>query len=184
MAATAHDKVSSAWIAKSDSQAKLTLSQMQRYVRRALLDHDWVWFARDVAARHGVDTRSPIAVANFVRDFVARVVHFSPDPVGIENITPPAEHLEALQDALDVGGSGFIIGDCDDAATLSAALAGAFGVPARFTIRAFDWGRGPSPFQHVFTTLLPRGGAPVDVDTTRDAQHFPPKIQREFSIMV
>lgn len=174
----------SAWIATSDSQAKLTLSQMQKYVRRAMLDHGWVWFARELAAKHGVDTRNPSAVAHWVRDFVARVIQFSPDPVGIENITPPAEHMDELQDALEPGGAGYIIGDCDDAATLSAALAGVFGVPSRFTIRAFDWGRGVSPYQHVFTTLLPRGGSPVECDTTRDAQKFPPKIQREFSIIV
>lgn len=175
----------SRWLIRSDDQAKMTLQQMRQLVNAALQSHSWVWFARALVANTGaVDSRSPSTIALAIRDYLRQRLHYAPDPVGIENLTPPLEHMAQLQAAEAAGPGGYVVGDCDDAATLSAAIAGAVGIPSTFTIRAFDWGKGPSPFQHVFTTLYPRDGNPVVVDTTRNAQKFPPKVQREFTVQV
>lgn len=167
------------WVVRSDDQAKATLTQMQRMVRAVLGNHDWLLFARGIQVNAGVDMRNAGAMAYVVRDYVSRRLRFVRDPVGIESLTPPMVHMRALERT-----RGAIAGDCDDAATLSAALALAVGIPATYTIVAFDWKRGPTPYQHVFTTLYPKGAPPLKCDTTRNAQKFPPKVARTLTITV
>lgn len=178
---TAPAAINAGWVIRSDTQARLTLAEMRKSVISALGNQDWLLFARGVIIRSGAPSRDAQAMAYAIRDYVARHLKFVRDPVGIENLTRPVDHMRQLEQA---GPSGYILGDCDDAATLSAALAGAVGIPSTFTVLAFDWGRGASPYQHVFTTLYPPKGRPVVCDTTRDAQKLPPKVARRFTIKV
>lgn len=170
-----------AWVARTDSAARSTLRRMRESVRRAVADVDFQLWARNVIQRTGANLRDPHGIAHAVRDFVASHLTFVRDPYGLESIAPPHAHMAALRQY------GRIAGDCDDAATLAAALGQALGLRAAFTVEAFDWGRGPSPYQHVYTTLLsPHPSRPwaVKVDTTRDAQALPPKVQRRLSVLV
>jgi hypothetical protein len=50
-----------------------------------------------------------------------------------------------------------VLGDCDDASSLSAAIAGAVGIRSAIEARAF-WAPY-APYQHVVTTLFPATGS-------------------------
>lgn len=165
------------FILRSDAQAKLTLSRMRELVRAAIQNDSFVTWARAEMMRYSgsaIERRDWQAVARGVRDYVARSIRFAPDPVGIESLTSPLVHQKLLSAP---GRISPLIGDCDDAATLAAALGMAVGIPATFTVRAFF--KPDNPFQHVLTTLTPRNGSPVECDTTRDAQRLPPIATRE-----
>jgi hypothetical protein len=146
--------------------AKSTLSKMSRGVHYAIHKPEFVWWARSVVQT--CSARNVMCQARMIRAYVARVIQFTRDPVGAENITPPLEHMDRIKEAL-ANGPGYVLGDCDDAASLSAALGMAVGIPASFRILAFG-----GPWQHVYTILhVPQGGD-VEMDTTRAAQSLPP----------
>ncbi|MGI8481227.1 MAG: transglutaminase domain-containing protein [Chthoniobacterales bacterium] len=164
----------------SDAQAKMTLNRMRQKVRQAVLDHDFVWWARKELHKLAPDafaSRNWSQVARAVRQYVGAHIRFTPDPVGDENLTPPLEHMRMFQN-----GATILLGDCDDAATLSAAMAEAVGIPAEFVLRAFY--KPDNPYQHVLTVLHPKGGGAMVSDTTRDAQRLPPVATREFRMRV
>jgi transglutaminase-like putative cysteine protease len=166
------------WI-QSDAQARVTLSLMQHLVNKAIQDHNFVWWAReqiDNIAPLSIMSRDYVRVARAIRDYVSAHIRFMPDPVGVENITPPLEHMALLQK------NRVLLGDCDDAATLSASMGKAVGIPAEFRILAFY--KKDNPYQHVITYLHPRGGLVIDMDTTRPSQNLPPVATRSFSIQV
>ena len=166
------------WI-PSDDQAKLTLKRMAHYVNQSLADHDFVWWVREQIERMvptSVADRYQPGIARGIREYVSARIQFVQDPVGVENITPPEKHMRLIQEKR------VILGDCDDAATLSAAMGKALGIPASFKILAF---RTPdAPYQHVITYLHPRGGSAIDMDTTRAAQNLPPVSTRSFEVKV
>jgi len=155
---------------------------MREMVRGAIRDVDFVLWARDVIRRQGADLRDPKSIANAVQRYIKSHLTFVADPFGVESLAPPLKHMAALKSY------GRIAGDCDDAATLSAALGMANGLRAFYTIQAFDWGRGKSPYQHVFTTLaskrFPADRWTVNCDTTRDDQKLPPTVQRKLTAIV
>ena len=152
---------------------------MQHDVNGAIQDHEFVdWVRAEIYkyAPSAIDNRDYSGVARGVRAYVAEHIKFCPDPVGIENITPPQAHMKLLRKVHTV------LGDCDDAATLSAAMGKSLGIPASFKILAF---RKPNaPYQHVITYLHPRGGLVIDMDTTRPAQNLPPVATRQFEMKV
>lgn len=164
---------------QSDAQAKLTLKRMQHNVNGAIQDHEFVNWVRGEIYRYSpnaVEERNYPAVARAIRAYVADHIKFVPDPVGIENITPPQEHMRLLQKVR------IVLGDCDDAATLSAAMGKSLGIGASFKILAFR--KPDAPYQHVITYLHPRGGMVIDMDTTRPAQNLPPTTTRQFEMKV
>lgn len=164
---------------ESDSQAKSTLRLMQHLVNGAIQDHEFVWWVRgeiNFIAPLTIEDRNWVGVARAIRSYVAAHIRFCPDPDGIENITPPREHMKLLKLHR------VLLGDCDDAATLSAAMGKSLGIPAEFRIFAFY--KPDNPYQHVVTYLHPRGGSVIDMDTTAPAQKLPPKATRSFSMRV
>lgn len=73
----------------------------------------------------------------------------------------------------------YALGDCDDVATMGAALGSSIGLIPRFVVLAF--GTPDAPWTHVFTELLPSSGdenQAVDLDITRVAQNLPFGISR------
>lgn len=168
--------VRSRWLLRSDADVRATLARMRHLVEKATFTQNFVYWARQEIARTGADSRTPSSVAYAVRDYVKRHIQFMPDPVGQDNLTPPLDHMELIK----ANPQRPLLGDCDDAATLSAAMAGVAGIPSTFTVLAF-W-RPDSPYQHVFTTLYPRGGGPVVCDTTRDEQRLPPTATRRLTV--
>lgn len=109
-------------------------------------------------------TGDPLAA---IRRFLLERVRFRHDPEGVELIAAPLVQLGAIRDR------GASAGDCDDVATLGAALGLAAGYPARFVVLRFDPG---APFEHVFTELRgPLGW--VELDTTRELQRVPASVR-------
>jgi transglutaminase-like putative cysteine protease len=102
---------------------------------------------------------TPVTRALFLRSWLAQHTQFTPDPDDIELVRTAVEQLRRI------ASTGVMRGDCDDVATLGAALALAVGLQPRFVVLGF--GVGPTPaFAHVYTDVL--GGA-VDFDVTRNA---------------
>jgi transglutaminase-like putative cysteine protease len=87
---------------------------------------------------------SPYAAGERARRILAFVrdhVEFVPDPLHVEAITLPAEHLRRIRV------EGITQGDCDDAATLISTLCRAVGVETRYVAASYIPGRG---IHHVF----------------------------------
>jgi transglutaminase-like putative cysteine protease len=102
-----------------------------------------------------VDGRNVAGLARRVRQWMRHRVRFLPDPAvpGTELIRTPDYLLE------EIDRFGFARGDCDDAATLAAALLLSAGVTGRFV--AVGWG---GEFAHVYAeAATPAGFLELDV---------------------
>ncbi len=94
------------------------------------------------------ELRSPAAVDGFLRDlWIIR-----PDPPGAEYVETPDLQIEMGEQY------GRFYGDCDDAATLAAALLNANGVLCWFMAVRF---RGDDNFSHVFLRTVERDIDPI-----------------------
>lgn len=178
--------VNSRWIATGDPGVRETLQIMQRVVHAAIADPSFVWWARELV--NDCPPRQELCCAQTIREYVRRSVWFCRDPLGVENITPPLEHMRKLRGNY----GGHVLGDCDDAATLSAALGMAVGLPAQFQALAFGRPDDPpgtvytdvnAPYMHVYTTLM-ADGVWHEMDTTRPDQMLPPTIVRRLTMRV
>ena len=174
------------WIVNGDAGAVETLHVMQRLVRAAVLDPSFVWWSREIC--QDCVARDEYCLALVIRQFVDMSVKFVRDPVGVESLTSPLTHMKKLR-----GHYGMTVGgDCDDAATLSAALGLAVGLPARFVVIAFPVaapipGEGfvedNAPYQHVFTELY-AAGQWREMDTTKPLGIGPIRIVRRLTFNV
>jgi transglutaminase-like putative cysteine protease len=132
-----------------------------------------VWDAaqRAFAGAQGTDPESRVAaLAAWVRDRFL----YTPDPLGLELLTDPTTHAQAVLRR------GLTFGDCDDAAAFVAALGKAGGIPAKLVAVAY---RPTAPLSHVYATLrTPRGWAIVD--PTIPPQGFTPTPRRRLEVSV
>lgn len=98
-----------------------------------------------------------------IRDYLLAHTRFLADPSGVELLHGPRWMVARL-----LTGATLRV-DCDDIAILSAALAKAVGLRARFVVVGF---RSPrAPFKHVWTEVAPPGSPHwVEMDLTRDDQ--------------
>ena len=111
-----------------------------------------------------VPPRDAAMQAAALRAYLRRAVRFLRDPDGAEQVTPPAQLLATI------ARQGYAQGDCDDVATLAAAMGLSIGLVARFVVLGFGGPRGP--YEHVYAELAAPpapGRNPVwlDMDTTR-----------------
>lgn len=148
-------------IPKGDGATTATLSYMRAIVDRALRDPLTIKVASDIVAGTLGNT---LMMAGAIRGWVGAYVAFQADPVGVELLRTVPEMLHEVQVR------GIVQADCDDAATLSAALGKAVGLRARFVVLAFRGRR--APFSHVYTELLTASGW-VDMDVTRPPNPTP-----------
>lgn len=88
----------------------------------------------------------------WVDAFIRRFWIVKPDPLGIEYVVSPDLQLCFFDKV------GFLAGDCDDAATLAAALLVAFGVPCWFVAIRMA---GDRDFSHVFCRTEARDIDPI-----------------------
>lgn len=143
-------------LAAGDAGVYQTLAAMRALVYDSAADpyvRAWaVEIARTVPPRDGG------ALALAIRDFLVEHVTYLDDPVGVELVHRPARLLEEIHARF------YVTGDCDDVATLGAALGATVGLPSRFVVLSFG---GPGdPFAHVYAELF-TGSAWLDLDTTR-----------------
>jgi hypothetical protein len=154
-------------IPAGDAGTDTTLRRMAAMVRRDALNST----VRGVAL--GIVRRCPDQGAGAtacqlraLRKFLVRHVRFVRDPVHAELVHAPrilAQQLVA---------TGSTSGDCDDVATLGAALGRAVGFDARFVVLGFfDAG---APWSHVYAELRdPQTGAWQQMDVTREYGRLP-----------
>ena len=145
-----------------DTGIRRTVGKMRDLSHEALLSPLVV----ETAALIVTGARTEEERAYRIRDWLASAVSFQPDPLGVELIRSPIYLLRQIQE------QGAAWGDCDDVATLAAALGMAVGLPASFVLLGFD---SLGPFSHVYTQLWTQGGW-VEMDTTAPDQ-FPPGLQ-------
>jgi hypothetical protein len=147
-------------VGRSDREALETMRRMAALIRAAPLNGVVLGTARGIVEH--IDGRAQVAQARAIRAFVAARLRFIRDPRGIELLTPPALHLEAIRER------GFVQGDCDDAATLAGSLCHAIGLPV--ALRAVAFYSPSATFSHVYAianTYEKGKPAPVELDTTK-----------------
>lgn len=145
------------YIPPGDAGVAVTLGTMEAIARKGARSPLLQGLARRI-----VGSGTPVDGPARLRAWIGSRVGYRDDPPGVEMLTAP-EILTARALAGEPSG-----GDCDDVATLAAALGLAGGYPARFVVASF----GPWPYEHVWTELHD-GRRWVELDTTRPAQFAP-----------
>ncbi len=162
------------------------MTRMRNFVLTALRDPSFIYAARKLVGR--VATRDEVAQARALRLWMAQHFRFVKDPDQKEDGRDPRFMMQ------QIAADGVYLGDCDDAATLSAALGKAIGLPAKFMAVAF----APNDsYKHVYTVLYPMdptlgnrkvptlaGRRPMEMDVTRPASIPRPKFARRMPVTV
>lgn len=162
------------WQVVSGPNAQKTMLQMVVNIRDSLRDPAVIETARGIIRQ--VTPRDCVAQAAAIRAWVDRHFLYVPDPLGVELLETPATHLAHIKK------DGKVQGDCDDAATLAAALGEAVGL--RATLHALAYVSKSAPYQHVVAFLHPPHAPAMDMDIThpKGAPHAP--VSRELVIKV
>lgn len=147
-------------IGYGDSGAETTLLHMVRLANDAASDPTVVQFARQLAVNAA--PRNPVAQAFAIRGWLSRVWRFVDDPTELDLLRSPVEMLG------DYAAHSVVMGDCDEAAILGAALGKAIGLPAQLVALSFVQSDGtPGPFEHVYAALVMVDGSVIDLDVTK-----------------
>jgi transglutaminase-like putative cysteine protease len=141
-----------------DNGVRQSLAVMAAAVDAALDSPDVVFLARRLAVQAGV--RRPYLQALAIKNFLERTWRFVDDPYDRDTFVAPDVALREFLAA------GVLAGDCDEAATMGAALGRAIGLQAQFVVLFFD-DRPDASVQHVFAVLLTDDGRSVSLDITR-----------------
>lgn len=159
--------VSRSYIAYGDLGVEQSLAMLADDVRAACDVPSVVYFARRLAVNAGV--RRQYAQALAIRQWLASVWRFVDDPLDRDLFVTPERALQEYNE------TGIVTGDCDEAATLGAALGYAVGMQAQFVALAFPSGDPDedSRFSHVFAALLTDDNRTVSLDITRPAGPVP-----------
>lgn len=116
-----------------------TVSRMRRLADAASLDP--LLINQAVSIIHGVPAKSELHEIEALFDFVLNHIRYTRDVHGVETLSDPRMTLIRQ------------VGDCDDKATLLAALLQAVGYPTRFVMG--DYGSGE--YEHVYLQALAFG---------------------------
>lgn len=145
-------------ISGGDFGSLTTLERMRSLSNMAIKMPIVVETAHSIVA--GIPPRDYYGMAVAIRNWLASVFHFIPDPVGVELLRAPDYQLRQYQTQMR------ITGDCDDAAVLGAALGKAVGIPAQFVAIGF---KPSGPLSHVYAQLTPLAKVPtvVSLDVTK-----------------
>lgn len=166
------------WSPRTPAEAKKTLEQMRRNVRESLTSERVLVTARKIADAAGA--RDEVTQARLIRQWLCDRFKFLNDPLGIELLEAPSFQINRIL------ARGHVQGDCDDAATVSAALLLAIGIPCQFITLAF----APSgPWAHVYTVGFPRDWktgrrVPIEQDITLPAGMPRPRAARTLTTQV
>ena len=169
------------WHVGGRINAAATMAQMRANTRKSLGSRRVIETARAIVASSGAGDRDELRQARAVREWLCTHFRFVKDPLGVELLETPAYQLQRI------AADGTVRGDCDDAATLAAALCLAIGIPVRFVSVAF--GSPTAPYTHVFAIGYPLDRAtgkrtPVEFDVTRPAGFHPPPFSRRLIVPV
>lgn len=148
-------------ISSGDAGVSQTLTHMRALVSESMADPSVVLFARSFVLRAG--QREYRHQADLIQTWMRGVWVFADDPIDREFLVSPAVLLSMLTT------TGRIVGDCDEAAVLGAALGQAIGMAPQFVVLGFaspDTGND-GRLAHVYTQLLTPDGDTVSLDITR-----------------
>jgi transglutaminase-like putative cysteine protease len=134
-------------IAGGDTGVRTTLSHMVRLARGESGAPVVRELCFSLAGYGRPDNQADIVKALSVA--LPRHFRYVRDPLGSEYLTGPRAHASRIRH------HGIAFGDCDDLATLQAALLGAVGIPCRF--RAIASGRKGPTLNHVRCEALVKG---------------------------
>lgn len=112
---------------------RATLGVMRDFARKAVANPEQIVRTQAERLTRGLPPRQWFAEIRALHEFVRDGIRYLRDPVNMERVATPEMTLEIGQ------------GDCDDKATLLAAMLDSIGHPARFVALAFN-GEG---FSHV-----------------------------------
>lgn len=148
-------------IPNGDAGTFATLEHMRKLARGAAMQP----LVRNAAARLVLDVNGfdGTAQAVVLRSFITANTQFLPDPTYWETLLDPAWSVREILT------HGIVQLDCDDVATLTAAMGLSIGLRARFVVVGFI--SPNAPFRHVWTELADARRPPwVPVDPTRPVQ--------------
>lgn len=151
------------WIPGGDAGILLTVSAMRRLARQAAVDRG-VQVLTQVAVGDATD---PAAQWANLRQWLAVHTHFQSDPVAVELVRTPWRQFQRIRN------DGVMRGDCDDVATLAAAMTLALGRRARFVVLGFVVPGPAAPYRHVYAEMETAPGVWRDFDVTRRKASLP-----------
>jgi transglutaminase-like putative cysteine protease len=153
-------------IPSGDAGTRAMIDSMKRNVARDYLKP--IVRLKAVEIVRGLPARQDAQQIAAIRAWMQQHFSFLRDPRGAELNYSPEWMLR------EIANTGVMNADCDDAAVLSATLAKAIGLRARFVCLAFF--SKSAGFSHVYTDLAsPIGKTPTwhEMDVTRGAQSIP-----------
>jgi hypothetical protein len=165
---------STVYIPGGDAGVVRTEDAMAAAIDEATADPYVVGFARSLVASPTsyATMAAQSAAARTIRNFVWSVWRFVDDPVNRELLRTPYAMLKEYEE------TGRVMGDCDEAAVLGAALGASVGIQPTLTVLEFADDSGQ--YSHVYASLLPMDGMPVSLDVTRPPRGTPvPAVVRQ-----
>lgn len=158
--------VSTHQIGYGDYGVSQTVEHMRALVDAALDNPRVVMLARQIAAMGG---RRQYMQALTIQGWLKRVWRFVDDPTDRDILISPELSLQ------EFANTGYITGDCDEAATVGATLGRAVGLGAEFCLLGFasDDPALDGRLAHVFAVLLTDDGRRVSLDVTKPAGTLP-----------
>lgn len=142
-----------------DNGSAATLRKMRSIVNVSIATPIVVEQAHSII--RGLRARDQYNISLAIRFWLAQNFRFVSDPIGVELVRTPEYMLNQFHT------SGYVSGDCDDAAVLGAALAKSVGVQSIFVAIGFQ---AFGPLSHVFTILKPLNfNKRISLDVTKPA---------------
>jgi len=138
---------------------RATVQRMHDFAYKGKIDLQLQQIADSIVEKSGCGNREYECKAKAIYDFVKNYIRFERDPFGVEMVQEPFVTLKRKA------------GDCDDHATLLAALYGSIGFPYGFKTIKSDKTRRDE-FSHIYTVVdIPNKGW-VGADTSVDKASF------------
>lgn len=156
-------------IPSGDAGAVATVRIMRDLAKGAVRNPDQIVRTKVRELLSGLPPRQWMAEIRALHAFVRDQIRYLKDPVGVELVQTPEKTLEYGQ------------GDCDDKATLLAAMLSAAGHPARFV--AVGLGGGPLSHVLVETQVGPRW-IPLETIIDREPGWFPEGVTKAYRLKV
>lgn len=156
-------------IPSGDSGAIATVRIMRDLAKASVRNPDQIVRTQARQLLADLPPRKFVAEVKALHAFVRDQIRYLKDPVGVELVQTPEKTLEYGQ------------GDCDDKATLLAALLESAGHPARFVAIGLNGG----PFSHVLveTQVGPRW-VPLETIIDKEAGWFPEGVTKAYRLKV
>jgi len=161
------------WLITGTNDPKATVSRMKALVRRDSLNPNSILAANSIVMT--ADGHDTFAMAHEILEWAQQHFHFIPDVDEMQVLKSPSYLLSEAQS------KGVVVGNCADAAMLTAMLAICDGIPCTLEARAFI--NPTAPYQHVVAIANTDRGN-IDFDITRPSGSPNYYISRRYDLKV